>query len=333
MRFKYTIPFIFFSFLFSCSTYKNTNHQVNNSPKKPQTWVRPKTLHKGDTIAIVSPAGSLKDSIYTIKNALDSLTSWGLHYKIYEHVFDKYESFAGKDKDRADDFQRAIDDPSIKAVWCSRGGYGSVRMMDMLDYSNLIKNPKWIIGFSDITALHNDIHNNGIQSIHGIMPLSFRNPNPKRDDAIKTLKNIIFGIDNKYKIDSSPFNKTGVTTGVLVGGNLSLLESMLQSRSSINTDNKILFLEEIDEKDYKIDRMLYSLKRAGYFDHCNGVIIGGFTDIKDSKKIILDVLSDYDFPIVFNFPAGHVYDNKALIFGAKIKLKVTKKKVTLTFIE
>ena len=333
------ILFLFLS-ISSCASHKTPIIRYKTPSQKATHWIKPPPLKKGDTVAIVSPAGYLYDSIHTIQNGLDSLRSWGLAYKIYPHTFDRYIHFAGKDTDRATDFQEAMNNPNIKAIWCSRGGYGSVRMIDQLDYSVLKKHPKWIIGFSDITAIHNDLHNTGIQSIHGIMPLSFRNPTPKRQVAISTLKNILFGTTVKYSFTSNPYNRTGSATGVLVGGNLSILQSLLESKSSIDTRGKIIFLEEVGEKKYQIDRMLYSLKRAGYFDQCKALIVGGISGIKDDddfdipiEDIFLQVLKEYKFPIVFNFPAGHIYNNKALIFGSKVKVTVRKQKTTLRFLE
>lgn len=329
---KYIVSFITILMLFSCAT--------NVKPiAKAQKWQKPPYLQKGDTIAILSPASYLKDRNDAINTALDSLKSWGIHYKLSPHIFSKDHRFAGSDLERASDFQEAIDNPNIKAIWCARGGYGSVRILDKLQLNNLKKHPKWVIGYSDVTAIHNMLHNFGLQSIHGVMPVSFRDTINDNHLAIQSFKNALFGIKNSYTIKNSKYNHLGHAQGVLVGGNLSLLESMLGSKTSINTKNKILFIEDIGEPTYRIDRMFQSLKRAGYFDHCKAVILGGFSGMKESdppfcdgvESLILDVLQDYNFPIVFNFPTGHITDNRAMIIGSNVILKATKETTTLEF--
>lgn len=329
--------------LFSCSVKIQTTSTNVSREEIPevQKWIKPPSLKKGDTIAILSPASYLKDSIHAVANALDTLKSWGLNYKLYPHVFDRDHRFAGSDKERATDFQEAINNSNIKAIWCARGGYGSVRIIDKLHLENLKNNPKWIIGYSDVTVIHNMLHNFGIQSIHGIMPVSFIDTISDNHLAIKSFKNSLFGIENSYTIKSSKFNKLGNVNGVLVGGNLSLLESMLGSETSIDTSDKILFIEDIGEYTYRIDRMLYSLKRAGYFENCKGLIVGGFSSLKENdppfcdgiESLILELLKEYKFPIVFDFPTGHITDNRTMIIGADVKLKVTTKDTTLEFMK
>lgn len=336
--------------LFSCSVKIQTTatNVSRETPKvmhkeihKVKKWIKPPNLKKGDTIAILSPASYLKDSIHAVTNALDTLKSWGLNYKLYPHVFDRDHRFAGSDKERAIDFQKAINNSNIKAIWCARGGYGSVRIIDKLHLENLENNPKWIIGYSDVTAIHNMLHNFGIQSIHGIMPVNFMDTISDNHLAIKSFKNSLFGIENSYTIKSSKFNKRGNVNGVLVGGNLSLLESMLGSKTSIDTSDKILFIEDIGEYTYRIDRMLYSLKRAGYFENCKGLIVGGFSSLKENdppfcdgiESLILELLKEYKFPIVFNFPTGHITDNRTMIIGTNVNLKVGKENSTLEFMK
>jgi muramoyltetrapeptide carboxypeptidase len=214
-----------------------------------------------------------------------------------------------------------------------------VRILDRIDFRGLTTNPKWIIGYSDVTAIHNKLHNVGVQSLHAVMPVSFKDTLVDNKEAIKSFKNVLFGIKNEYKIKSSAYNRLGVSQGVLVGGNLTLLHTMLGSDTSINVDGKILFIEDIGEYTYHIDRMLYSLKRAGYFDKCKGVVVGAFSSIKENnppftknvEELILAVLSEYQFPIVFNFPVGHIDDNRALIIGEKVDLIVNKDVTTLKF--
>ncbi|WP_457616484.1 S66 peptidase family protein [Lutibacter sp.] len=308
--------------------------------------IQPPYLKKGDTIAIVAPAGRLKNGQKEVEEAIKLVESWGLHVVLGAHVFEKNYHFAGTDDERASDFQAALDNPNIKAIWCARGGYGTVRIIDKLDYTTFKKHPKWIIGYSDVTALHNEIHNLGIESMHALMPISlpekdehYRENLEKMSEAIASFKKALFGKKLQYTIPSSKYNRLGNAKGQLVGGNLTLLHTMLGSRTSISTKNKILFFEEIGEYKYHIDRMLQSLKRAGYFENCKGVIVGGITKVRKNttpfgktvEALILEVLSEYDFPVVFDFPAGHDSDNRALILGRNVTLEVTKEKTKLKF--
>ena len=257
--------------------------------------------------------------------------SWGLKVIIGDHVFNQNNHFSGTDEERTSDFQNALDNPSIKAIWCARGGYGSGRILDNLVYDKFKGTPKWIIGYSDITAFHSHIHNLGIQTIHAMMGTSLLFDSEKTKQSIETLRKALFGDVLTYKINSSKYNKEGVAEGVLVGGNLSILQSMLGSESQLNTDGTILFIEEIGEYKYHVDRMLQSLKRAGYFDNCKGLIVGDMSNIKKNttawgssiEQLILDVIEEFDFPVLFNFPAGHEPDNRALVFGEKIKMNIT----------
>ena len=302
----------------------------NDSILKPMKLIQPNYLKAGDSIAIVAPAGILIDKEESIEKAKKLAESWGLKVFIGEHVFTQNNHFSGTDDERASDFQKALDNPRIRAVWCARGGYGSVRILDKLDFSKFILNPKWIIGFSDITAFHSHIHNLGLETIHAMMGSSLVFDDKETIESIKTFKKALFGEELKYTITSSINNRKGIGEGLLVGGNLSILQSMLGSNSQINTHKKILFIEEIGEYKYHIDRMLQTLKRAGYFNQCNGLIIGDISNIKKNttvwgssiEQLILEVVADYDFPVLFNFPAGHETDNRALILGRTIKMNV-----------
>ena len=297
-------------------------------------------LKKGDTVMIVAPAGIIKDT-EVLNNAVALLKSWNLHVKIGKSIYAKDNHFAGTDAQRALDFQAALDDKSVKAIWCARGGYGTVRMVDKLSFSHFRKNPKWIIGFSDITVLHNEIHNMGKESVHAMMPSTLDPENNEQKKAIKSLKKTLFGEKLEYKSFKSDFNKDGEGKGQLVGGNLSILYSLLGSKSSIKTDGKILFIEDLGEYAYHIDRMLQNLKRNGYFENCYGLIVGGITNVrkndtdfgKSIEQVILDAVADYDFPVAFNFPAGHIADNRTLIMGREIALKVKGKKASIKFAE
>lgn len=300
---------------------------------------QPPYLKMGDTVAIVAPSGILKNKTQEIDKAKNLLISWGLHVVVGKYVFNQANHFAGTDDERHDDFQKALDDPTIKAIWCARGGYGTIRILDKLDFSKFKETPKWIIGYSDITALHNHIHNLGVESIHAMMCTSLKDDFNAIEETIKTCKDALFGKPLNYTLQNSKYNKNGTSSGQLVGGNLTMLQAMLGSVSSIDVSGKILFIEEIGEYKYHIDRLLQSLKRAGYFNNCKGVIVGDMTKLRKNttlwgtsiETLILDALSDYNFPIAFNMPAGHEKDNRALILGRTIGLHVEKDATTINF--
>lgn len=320
---------------------KSTSAQNTAIEKQHKTLKKPPYLKVGDTVAIVAPSGILKNRNDEVQQAQALLKRWGLHSVVGKHVFNKADHFAGTDDERCEDFQNALDNSKISAIWCARGGYGTVRILDKLDFSTFKKQPKWIIGYSDITALHNAIHNEGVESLHAIMCVSLPDNESEIEASISTFKNTLFGKPLSYILDGSTFNKTGTTSGQLVGGNLTMIHTMLGSKTSIDTSGKILFIEEIGEYKYHIDRMLQSLKRAGYFDNCKGVIVGDMTKLRKNttlwgtsiQQLILDALADYDFPIAFNMPAGHEKDNRALILGRTISLDVNKNQSTINFEE
>nr|WP_099564988.1 LD-carboxypeptidase [Gaetbulibacter sp. 4G1] len=307
--------------------------------KKTTTLIQPPYLKAGDTVAIVAPSGVLKNRTKEVEQAKSLLKSWGLHPVVGKHVFSTANHFAGTDDERCEDFQNALDDPKISAVWCARGGYGTVRILDKLDYTKFKKKPKWLIGYSDITALHNQFHNQGFESIHALMCTSLQDDLSTIQETVSTFKDAVFGKPISYTLKGSKYNKAGEGSGQLVGGNLTMLHTMLGSKTSIDTSEKILFIEEIGEYKYHIDRMLQSLKRAGYFENCKGVIVGGMSKMRKNttlwgtsvEQLILDALADYDFPIAFNMPAGHEKDNRALILGRTIKLEVKSDKSTVVF--
>ena len=332
-----------FSFVFFFGIFQMfSQNELNKSSKtKHETLIQPPYLKTGDTVMIVAPSGVLKNRNREVNQAKRLLKRWGLNVIVGKHVFSKDNHFAGTDAQRCEDFQKALDDPKVKAIWSARGGYGTVRILDKLDYTKFMKNPKWLIGYSDITALHNQFHVNGIESIHGLMCMSLTEDEAEVETAINSFKKAIFGTPINYTIEGSNYNRTGDTSGQLVGGNLTILHTMLGSKESIDTAGKILFFEEIGEYAYHIDRMLQSLKRAGYFNRCKGVMVGSITKVRKNttpwgkpvEQLILDALAEYDFPIVFNVPAGHEKDNRALIMGREVTLKVTKEKSTIKFKE
>lgn len=304
--------------------------------------VTPNYLKKGDTVAIVAPAGILKPyRKESVLKAQKLLQSWGLHVVLGENIFNQNNHFSGTDKERASDFQNALNDKTIKAVWAARGGYGSVRILDKLDFSSFLERPKWIIGYSDITAFHNHIHNLEVETLHAMMPTSLESKPEEIISSISSFKKALFGEDLNYSITSSKANRvldSNEIKGELVGGNLAILTSMLGSKSQLQTTNKILFIEEIGEYKYSIDRMLQSLKRAGYLDGLQAVIVGDISSIKKNstkwgssvEQLILDVIPE-NIPVIFNFPAGHEPDNRALIFGRIITIKSKNNTVEFTF--
>lgn len=321
------------------SSLSISGQSKKDSISKPMKLIQPSSLKKGDSIAIIAPAGILKNKKEIINEAKELAERWGLKVMIGEHVFNQNNHFAGTDKERASDFQKALDNSNIKAIWGARGGYGSVRILDALDFTKFKENPKWIVGYSDVTAIHSHVHNLGVQTIHGMMGTSMQFDKEKNNKSIETLRKALFGEALSYEIPSSKYNRIGNVEGELVGGNITLLLTMLGSESSINTEGKILFIEEIGEYKYHIDRMLQSLKRAGFFEKCKGILVGNISNIKKNttvwgssiEQLILDVVSEYDFPVIFDFPAGHEIDNRALIFGRTIKMNVKKATSEIVF--
>jgi len=297
--------------------------------------IQPSYLQKNDTVAIVSTARKI--SLEQIKPAIDLLKKWGLKVVVGKTIGFEENQFAGSDHQRTQDFQQMLNNPQIKAIWCARGGYGTVRIIDDLDFTEFKKRPKWIAGYSDITVLHNQIHNLGIETLHATMPLDIAK---STEETLASLRKSLFGESLIYEVNSSKENKIGTNSGELIGGNLSILYSLLGSESSINTNGKILFIEDLDEYLYHIDRMLLNLKRNGYLENLKGLIVGGMSDMhdneipfgKNAKEIILDVVSEFDFPVIFDFPAGHLTDNRSLILGRKVNLEVGEKKVLVSFL-
>lgn len=287
----------------------------------------PARLQKGDTIAILATARKNIDD--NLKPALDLLHNWGLEAVIGSSIGLDDNQLAGTDAQRAADFQAQLDNPNIKAIWCVRGGYGTIRMIDLLDFTRFKENPKWIIGFSDVTVLHNHLNTMGFKSIHGIMPISVPKASPQ---AIESLRKSLFGEKITYEIDPFVMNRFGTASGELVGGNLSILYSVLGSPSAIDCTDKILFLEDLDEYLYHIDRMMMNLKRNGCLESIKGIIVGSMTKMKDNDipwgknalEIIADVTQKYNIPVLYNFPAGHIQDNRALIMGSKVTIDVNE---------
>jgi len=296
--------------------------------------IQPPTLQQGDTVAIISTARKITRE--DIQPAIDLLEQWGLNAVVGKTIGLDNHQFAGTDEDRARDLQQALDDYAVKAIWCARGGYGTVRIIDSIDFSVFKENPKWLVGFSDVTALHSHIHNMKVQTLHSLMPITVDGNTP---EALESLRKTLFCEPITYTVESSSFNRNGEAKGELVGGNLSMLYSLLGSESAIKTDGKILFIEDLDEYLYHIDRMMMNLKRNGYFDKLKGLVVGGMTKMndntipfgKDAVEIIVDNTKEYNFPICFNFPSGHIKDNRSLVFGREVTFKVTDNETELHF--
>lgn len=289
----------------------------------------PKYLKKGDTVALIAPAGIIQDEKPLVL-AEQLLHSWGLKSIRGQYVLEQQGVFAGTDDQRLEDLQAVLDNKKIKAIWAVRGGYGSVRLLDKLNFSKFEKQPKWLIGFSDITVLHNVLHNRGFKSIHGLMPIQLLHPAKETEKAVKSLYHALFGQKVERIFPTSSFNRTGNASGVLVGGNLAILQSLIGSPYEINTSGKILFLEEVSEYKYRIDRMLQHLKIAGVFKDLKALLIGNFTDTKESdvkydkeiEEMILEAVKDYDYPVVFDLPVGHIPDTQSLVLGERISVNV-----------
>jgi len=295
----------------------------------------PPFLKAGDTVALVCTARKFFPE--DAKPAIDLLESWGLNVKLGNTIGLDACQLGGTDVERAADFQTQLDDENVKAIWCARGGYGTVRIIDALDFTNFKQHPKWIMGFSDVTVLHSQLNVERVASLHSIMPFTV----PTAPEEVKeTLRKALFGETISYIIPSKNYNVKGTASGEFVGGNLSILYSLLGSKSAISTKDKILFIEDLDEYLYHIDRMMYNLKRNGYFEHVKGIVVGGMTDMHDNEipfgqnevQIITAITKEYNIPIAFEFPAGHQSDNRTLILGKHVDFEVNEKEIKLQFI-
>lgn len=296
---------------------------------------QPPYLKKGDKIALVCPAKKLPKPI---DQAIALLESWGLEVVIGDSVYASHHQFAGTDALRTKDIQRFLDDPSIKAIISGRGGYGTIRIIDDLDFTEFNKKPKWFVGFSDITVLLSHlIAQCNCQCIHAQMPYTFDESTP---EALLSLRKTLFGEKQAYSYQSVFKNRAGEASGVLIGGNLSLLTMVQGSVSEMDFTDKILFLEDVGEQEYGIDRMLRMLKRAGKLKTLKGLVIGAFTEIEEEKisfgqtadEVIWDIVKDYGFPVCFNFPTGHINHNLSMVLGAEINLKVEANNVQFKYL-
>lgn len=295
----------------------------------------PAFLQTGDQIRIISPSGVI-DSVW-IDGATKLLTKWNL--KVTEGSFarNKYGRFAGTKEQRISDLQMALDDHNVRAILCSRGGYGVAQIIDKLDFTEFYKSPKWLIGFSDISILHAAINALGFASIHAVMAKQMTEL-PKNSLQIESLKNILFGKLPVYETEIQPLNRIGSAHGKLVGGNLSVFSGLRSTPYDLHFDNNILFIEDIGEKPYHIDRMMQNLRLSGALKNLAGLIVGQFSDcdedplmMQNISEIIFDAVGNYDYPVCFNFPAGHVDYNLALALGMEVQLNVGHSKVKMNY--
>ncbi len=296
----------------------------------------PPCLQKGDTIGIICPAGAMP--VEKVSECIRILNEdWGFTTKVGKTVGNAFNYFSGTDEERLNDLQEMMDDDSIKAVLCARGGYGMTRIIDKIDFKKFKKQPKWIIGYSDITVLHSHLYSQYyISSLHSPMAGAF-NEDGFKNEFVQSLRHVLEGKKIKYNCPAHEFNRKGEAVGELVGGNLALLAHLTGTDSDIKTRGRILFIEDISEYLYNIDRMLHQLKRSGKLSKLAGLVVGGFTDTKDTERpfgqtayeIIRDIVKEYDYPVCFDFPVSHTDRNYALKIGVGYKLKVTKNKVSL----
>jgi muramoyltetrapeptide carboxypeptidase len=289
----------------------------------------PNYLKKGDTVGIVSPARHIDRK--QVEPTIEWLEKFGLKVQLGPNMFNISDQMAGSDSDKISDFQGFIDNPNIQAILCSRGGYGSVRILDQLNFQPIIDQKKWILGYSDVTAIHSHIQANyGFPTLHCTMPINITGC----DDLNETISNqslidALFGKDLSYPLPNNPLNKYGVASGPLVGGNLSMIYSLCGSKSDISTDGSILFLEDLDEYLYHIDRMMMNLKRTGKLQALSALVIGGMSEMNDNPipfgKNALQIISDhtkaYDYPVYFGLDAGHTKPNLSLRLGMSAHIR------------
>lgn len=298
-------------------------------------FIRPFFLQAGDTVGIVAPGGKVSQP--DMQLAIQVIESWGLHVQTGNHLFEEYFQFAGTDEQRIADFQQMLDNTDIKAILCARGGYGTTRIIDRIDFSSFSTQPKWISGYSDITAMHCHLHARGIQSIHSIMPVTFGKEETTL--SVESLRKVLFGETIQYQSDKHVFNRVGVANGVIIGGNLALLATIIGTPSDIDTAGKILFIEDTSEYLYNIDRMMIQLKRSGKLNKLAGLVVGQFSDVKDNPvpfgktpyEIIAEAIQEYNYPVCYDFAIGHEPLNMAIPCGSMADLIVNVQGGVLSF--
>jgi len=292
----------------------------------------PPHLKSGDLVALVATARFIDPE--QLKNSIAQIKSWGLKVSQGDNLTSVSDQFAGTDTERASDLQKAINDSEIRAIICYRGGYGSIRLLDLVDFSGLITSPKWICGYSDITVFHSQLNKLRIKSIHSTMPVNFET-NTK--EAIDSMRQALFGNTMEIITEHHDLNRYGSVKGELIGGNLSILHNLSGTDIDLDTKGKILVIEDLDEYLYHIDRMLHNLNRSGKLQHLAGLIVGGMTEMNDNdipfgkgaNEIIAEIIAEYNFPVCYNFPIGHITDNRSVILGEQYNLDVSKHGSTL----
>ncbi len=297
--------------------------------------IQPASLKKGNLIYITAPGKSIDEA--SISFAKNFFETQGFRVEISKHCFGTFNYFSGTDEERAADLQAGIDHPEAKAIVCARGGYGCVRIVDQLQWANMLREPKWLIGFSDITVFHHRLFKLGIQSIHGTMPLNFEKNSP---EALQTLVEAMTGTQKPLTWNANANNRIGKANGKLIGGNLSILYSLIATSEAYFFEGNILFLEDLAEHYYHLDRMFFSLRKSGILDRISGLIIGGMTDMEDTnipfgmttEEIVLQHFQFRKIPISFDIPSGHINDNRALIVGAEVELIVENALSTLSYV-
>ena len=297
--------------------------------------IQPPALNPGDLIYITAPAKITDPK--TVFFAKEYLEKKGFKVLVSAHCFGSHNYFSGTDEERMLDLQFGMDHPDVRAILCARGGYGSIRLVDRINWANMLREPKWLIGFSDITVFHHRLNKLGVQSIHGSMPINFEK---NTEAALTSLVNTLKGSWPQFLLPSNQSNKVGIATGNLIGGNLSIVYSMLGTDDQYDFEDSILFLEDLGEHYYQVERMFFALKKSGAFQKIKGLIIGGISELEDTdpplgrtiEEIVLDQLMFTRIPVLINFPGGHIEDNRAMVFGKKIQLTVSEEEASTVYL-
>jgi muramoyltetrapeptide carboxypeptidase len=298
-------------------------------------FIKPPLLHDGDKVAIIAPSGRVEQDY--IERSKRIFEQWGLTVIPGPNLFARQHQFAGSDTQRLSDLQWALDDDEIAAVFCARGGYGLMRIIDQVHWHKFIQKPKWVTGFSDVTALHAQISSRMVQSIHSLMPINMASLSVT-DKPVELLRNVLFKGEFQYSIEPNSLNRTGTEKAILIGGNLSILYALSGTEVDPDTENKILFIEDVGEQYYHIDRMMQSLRLSGKLEKLSGLIVGGLSEMTDNKRpfgrnpeeIISDIVAGFDFPVAFGFPAGHISQNYPFIMGAEVAMEVGTNEVKIS---
>jgi muramoyltetrapeptide carboxypeptidase len=299
------------------------------------SFLCPASLEPGDLIYITAPAKAIEASY--VLNAKDLFERAGFRVEVSQHCLGQHNYFSGTEEERLKDFQYGIDQPEIKAIICARGGYGCVQITDSIRWAGMLRDPKWLVGFSDVTVFHQKLQRFGIQSLHASMPLNYKE---NTAEAIDTLLAALTGKRNSIVFNSHSNNKCGQANGILLGGNLSIIYSLIGTDDQPDYTGSILFIEDLSEQLYHIDRIFHSLRKAGILDKINGLIVGGMTEMKDTalpfgcslEELILNHFTYRKIPICFNFPAGHIDDNRALRLGSSVSLSVFQDNAQLDYL-